>query len=480
MADNSWIKDDMRKTDSGNKILKTKVIITAIIVLIGTIGLLALNGVGSNATQYQSEGIVIDFGDYSTYWTTVDYNTTSNPVELLGIACDENFKTSPVFTDGKLYSIDNGTQVLANDSTHSWDLWYVNKGSFDFTKSETYDIDASDYTVTVWAYTESGKEPTVAVDATATSIYGYSQPHNAITLSPVCTELVASMDAANIITGTDHSSNYPDIIRKGHDNGSIKEVGTYTDPSYESIIHLNPDMVFCDSSCQSHVNMAHTLRGSNINSVVIYDGEDLETVMDNIFIVGTAMNYNLRATYVAQQIELALNSIAALTDASEGNKTLITLGSNASPFIAGTSTYVDDILYTVNSSNAINDSHWPSGTSKRGWINITSAIIMELNPAYIIVYDYGEFSVDEYDLMISSLSDEWKSTDAYANGNIYLFTDGLGEMAERSGPRIAQLTEITARVTNPGAFTDGITVPHAIGNDYQQYLTYTKNLGFGD
>ena len=80
--------------------------------------------------------------------------------------------------------------------------------------------------------------------------------------------------------------------------------------------------------------------------------------------------------------------------------------------------------------------------------------------------------------MLSSLSDEWKNTDAYSNGKIYLFTEGLGEMAQRSGPRIAQLTEIVARIINPAAFDDGITVPFAIGNDYQNYLTYTKNLGF--
>ena len=105
---------------------------------------------------------------------------------------------------------------------------------------------------------------------------------------------------------------------------------------------------------------------------------------------------------------------------------------------------------------------------------------MTINPSCIIILDYGEFTPEEYDLMMSSLSDEWKHTDAYTSGNIYLFTGGLGEMAQRSGPRIAQLMEITARAINPDAFTDGIVLPHAIGDDYQKYLTYTKNLGFDD
>lgn len=480
MIDNSWVNGDKATADNGNRVLRMKVIITVSILLVGAFAAVVLNGVGSNATQYQSEGIVIDFGGYSTVWMDISFSETSDPVELLKKSCDYNFKTEPSFTDGVLTSIDNGTRVYANDSEHTWGLWYVEKGEFDFKKSDDYEIDASDYTVVSWAYTETGATPTVAVDATATSIYGYTQPLTTVTLSPVCTELVASMDAANTIVGTDRSSNYPESIKRGQDEGKISITGTYTDPSYEAIMHTNPDMVMCDSSCQSHISMARTLRNSNINSVVIYDGEDLDTVLDNIFIVGTAMRYELRATYVAQQIDIALNNIMSLTDDHTGDKTLVTLSAAASPFIAGTETYINDILYKTNGSNAVNDSKWPGSTTKSGWPNVTSSVIMTINPSCIIILDYGEFTPDEYDLMMSSLSDEWKHTDAYASGNIYLFTEGLGEMAQRSGPRIAQLMEITARAMNPDAFTDGIVLPHAIGDDYQKYLTYTKNLGFDD
>ena len=107
-------------------------------------------------------------------------------------------------------------------------------------------------------------------------------------------------------------------------------------------------------------------------------------------------------------------------------------------------------------------------------------MIMDMNPECIIIFDYGQYKVEDYDLMLSSLSDEWKNTDAYNDGKIYLFTEGLGEMAQRSGPRIAQLTELMARIVNPAAFTDGIMIPMAIGDNYQNYLTYTENLGFDD
>ncbi len=478
MIDNSWIKQDRGPSGPGNRALRLKVMLTVFLILFGSCLTLLMNGVGSNATQYQSEGVVIDYGDYNTVWTDVSFNETNNPVELLNIACATHYSNSPIMTDGVLTAIDNGEEIIANDATHKWGLWYVEKGKYDFKESSDYNINASDYTVISWAYTKEGEQPTVAVDATATSIYGYAMPHSLVTLSPVCTELVGAMDAASTIVGTDQSSNYPSIIQRGKDEHTIAEVGTYLNPSYEAIMNASPDLVIGDASANSHVQIAGTLRSSNLNTLVIYDGTDLDTVLKNIFIVGTAMKYELRANYVTTQINLALNQIISLAAAQTGMKTLVTLSSAASPFIAGTNTYVDDILTKVNGSNAINDPSWPSRTPKNGWPNVTPSMVMDMNPECIIIFDYGQYKVGDYDLMLSSLSDEWKNTDAYSNGKIYLFTEGLGEMAQRSGPRISQLTELVARIINPAAFDDGITIPLAIGNDYQNYLTYTKNLGF--
>jgi hypothetical protein len=53
-------------------------------------------------------------------------------------------------------------------------------------------------------------------------------------------------------------------------------------------------------------------------------------------------------------------------------------------------------------------------------------------------------------------------------------------MAQRSGPRYAQLEEIIARIMCPDAFTDGVSLPKYIGDDHQNYLKYTDDLGFGE
>ena len=295
MVDNSWIHEKRPSGRSGwqSKMMKTKVFMTVAVILAGTILAVSLNGLGSNATLYQSEGVVVDFGGYKTSWTDVDYKETDDPVELLVKASEKHGYTYTMGEDGKLESVYDGSATYSNDPTHSWGLWYVEKKSTSFTRSEGYGIKASDYTVTVWAYTENA-EPAVAVDATGTSIYGYSQPSSMVTLSPVCTEIVASMNAVSLIVGTDSYSNYPSSVVAGRDNGSIAVVGTYTDPSYESIMHRGPDMVICDGSQYNQVQVAKTLRNSEVNSVVLYNAEDEKSIIDNIFITGVAMNYGMR------------------------------------------------------------------------------------------------------------------------------------------------------------------------------------------
>ena len=79
--------------------------------------------------------------------------------------------------------------------------------------------------------------------------------------------------------------------------------------------------------------------------------------------------------------------------------------------------------------------------------------------------------------MMSSLSAEWRNTNAFENGNIYLLAGGATDLASRPSTRIAQFTELMCRILQPNVFID-IDVPYYIGDNYRDYLYYTKELGF--
>ena len=159
-----------------------------------------------------------------------------------------------------------------------------------------------------------------------------------------------------------------------------------------------------------------------------------------------------------------------MTSGDSGYRTMIALSSYPSPYVAGSGTYLDDIVSSINGTNVF--------SYLNGWPQIVSEYIKKNNPECIIVLDEGRYTPEQYELMLSTLSAQWKATDAYKNGNIYLLCDGVSDMAQRYGPRTIQLVELLARIINPDSFSDGIVVNKAIGNDYTDYLDITKDLGY--
>lgn len=469
MADNTWIETDRVKSGFAvNKVFRLKIMLTVVLLLSGTAIAIVVHSVGSNATMYQAEGILIDAGEHQTYWTNINYSeNTENPTELLNLACTLN-SYEVTISDGQPTSITIEGNTFSNNSERTWGLWFVEKGSFDFKKADNIQLNASNYTVVAWAFMTADSTPSVAVDATGTCIYGYSKPSTVVTLSPTCTELIGSMNASSLIIGTDMSSNYPSIINTNREGKLISTVGTYTDPSYEAIMALNPDMVICDGSQLSHIEMANSLRNSNINAVVIYNGTDFESVLENIEVIGCAMNYNQRAKIVIDEIVAAYSTLETMTKGYPMTDVMITLGSNPSPYVAASHTYINDIAVSMGGDNVF--------SYLDGWPQVNSENIV--NCSCIIVLDEGRYNSSQYDLFLAGLSERWKSTDAYHNGRIYLLCENVSDMAQRYGPRTIQLAEILARILTPEAFDDGITMPLAIGNDYQTYLTITKEMGY--
>ena len=469
MVDNTWIKRDSDPNSSQNKAMRTKVIITVVIILIGIIGTVAMNGVGSNATQYRSQGIVVDYGDYLTMWTDADFKTNEDPMSLLDTAKEAHAAESfdYTMTDGKLTSVSYNGVDYPNTDGKTWGLWYVPENSGGLVKSETYDIKASEYTVVIWAYTTADGQPMPAVDATMTSIYGYSEPARVVSLSPVCSETISAVGGVAKIVGTDSYSDYPEYIVEGKKEGKIAVVGSYTDPSYEAIMNTTPDMVFCDASTYNDVQMAGMLRSSNVNSVVLYNGEDTNTILKNIFIAGTALGYNLGSQAYILNVQSYIKEIQDKIGDMKGFSTMVALSNDPSPWVAGMYTYVDDIISQVDGTNAFH--------KEKGWTNITAESITEQNPDCIIIIDSAKYEASEYDEMLSILSHEWKSTNAYKNGNIYLLAEDAGSLGSRAGPRFVQLMELMAIIIDPSAFVDD-PIPKAIGNEYREYLKITGGL----
>ena len=439
------------------------------IVLVGVVLACIAGTFITEAETEQAQGVVIDFGDRDTVWTDADLSGFSSEADLLEHACDSNGLSLTMADDGTVAEIDG----ISNTEDSRWDLWVIYPGSMEWVKLQApYDQDPKGFTISSWSYVSEGEEPTVAVDYSGNPIYGYQQKLRVVSLSPSITEILASVKAENIIVGVDSYSDYPQSVADAAASGSVSVVGTYSSPSFELITGTNPDVVFADSSQRSHSIMVEQLRASSIDSVLLYPGEDLESIMDNIFIVGTVINYELAAQEVISDTYDVINTLADIVyDPQSGGSVdvMMSLDPDISPWVSGSSTYLSSIAQIFNSTNVF--SQWD------GWVHITSDRIPHANPDKIIIVT-SEYSAtqEEYDHLYSNLPAQWKDTDAWRNGEVYVFCEGAADLVQRFGPRTAQVAELVAMILHPDGFD--AEVPKIIGDDYGQYLNYSVNMSY--
>lgn len=439
-----------------------KTLLTAVIVLMGPVLAVSLGG-GSPPTAYQSQGIAIDFGDRDVSWTDVNLRYFGDPIKALGRACDEWGFTSTINDD--TVSEING---FINSETAEWGLWIIEQGSMGWKRIGSPYPNIKDYTIAAWAYCGDGETPSVAIDQYGRSIYGYPQARRVVTLSPSLTEMIGALNAENTLVGMDAYSDYPQKIVDLKNKGDIAIVGGYVNPNFEAIMKTNPDLVFCDGGQYSHYEMAERIRKASVNAIVLYAGESIETIQDNIFIMGTAMGFDLRSLTVLKELGIAESEIIEKISGGDykPSKAMVALEPVKSPWVSGSYTYFNDVLNVLMVENAFSGEY--------GWMQVNSESIPKANPNVIIVIaDSYRPTETDYQHMLGQLSREWKSTDAYENGRIYMFTDDLGILASRPGPRYAQLMEILYL-----AFSASPNLPMYIGDNYFDYLEVTKRMGY--
>jgi iron complex transport system substrate-binding protein len=449
-----------------------KLTISVALIILGAS--LAIAATSTQSPAGPTDGIIIDFGGRDITFVSVDLSERPDALSALTYACDaEGFQIG--YNNSTVYSIDSKPD---SGGTASWGLYVTKIGDRTWTKvdGDPSEILVANYSAVAWALCAEGGSPTPAVDSTGVSYYGYPVAKRVITLAPSVTETVVAIGGLNAIVGTDLYSDFPMSVVEAQIKGRIAIVGGYSNPSFELILKQNPDLVVCISSQASHVAMADKLRNKGVNVIVTNDGESIDTILDNTHMVGTGMGYEMGSKRVIDSLNDALNAIQGTLDDDNLKRypsVMVALSTDKAPWVSGSDTYLSDILefnYATNAYDSIN-----------GWQQVNSESIFKYNPEYILIVGYeGEPNEADYQKLLDGLPAEWKRTDAFKNGDIYVFEESSASLASRPSPRAAQITELVARILHPGSFGDGIVVPKYIGDDFRDYLTITKEMNYDE
>lgn len=419
----------------------------------------------------ETEGVVLDFGYWDMYWVEMDLMDGMTGDTALDTVCTVMGYDPPVrLNDGTVYSVNEQENLIGIQ----WGFYVLGDGGWEEADPQS---DIGGCKLVSWARTSGPDGMVPGVDYSGFTYYGYGadgtdpvtgEPLRVVTLAPSVTETVVAVGGLDLIVGTDLYSNFPQEVVDRQDDGTITYVGGYTDPNYEWIIKVDPDLVICDGSVGQQVTIADKLRKAGIDVLVLYDAVDVSAMYDNIWIVASALGVSENANQVIANLSDTIDIVSGI--AGDTNKRVfVSLSADPSPWTSGSYTFMSDLVASSGGRNVFD-------TQSSGWFMVNKEQIYAKQPQVIVIISATPVtSQEEYQAVLDSLDPMWKNTPAYEDGEVYVFSGDAADILQRPGPRLAEAAELLAKIMNPEAFTDRDpldAIPKWFGDDYTYYLKY--------
>ena len=452
------------------KLTITAAVLAAVLIITPAMGL----------TQAETEGrsgAVIDFGYWDTVWVNIDFGEGMDGYQALEKACD--LKGYPLVYMDDEHTIVFSVNEQSNLQGKKWGMYLLQDGEW-IQCDDPSEVTLGAGDIVAWARASGSDDVIPGTDQSGFTYYSYADSGHSlktgeklkvVSLAPSVTETICSVGGLEYIVGTDLYSNYPSGITEGKESGAIKNVGGYSDPNYEWIVKLGPDVVFCEGGTGEHVAMADKLRKSGIDCVVTYDVTDVDALYDNIWVVASALGLSENANSVIQAFRGSIDAVSGVIGYQASVRTFIALSADPSPWTSGCNTFASDIISKVGGSNVFD-------SQSSSWFMVSKEQIHAKQPQVMIIVHGDEITTqEEYESILDRIDPVWKETPAYKNGSIYVFSGKAADLLSRPGPRLSQAAELIGKALHPSSFTDRDpldTIPKFLGNDYTDYLTYQR------
>ena len=184
----------------------------------------------------------------------------------------------------------------------------------------------------------------------------------------------------------------------------------YTNPDVETIISLEPDVVFVSgSSTDGTVDPYSALSDAGVNVVYIPTAESISGIIDNIELIAENTGAEDKAEELTSSIDEAVADAKTRAEGLGGEKVSVYFEISAAPWFYsfGSNTYLDEIISICGGENIYSE--------ETGWISNTEESILAANPQVILTnvmydgYDYNEIYSRE----------GWEAIDAVVNHRVY-------------------------------------------------------------
>lgn len=259
-------------------------------------------------------------------------------------------------------------------------------------------------------------------------------PQRIISIAPSDTEIIFALGLGYKVVGVDQFSDFP------ADAKTKTNLGSYTSPSIEKIIALNPDLILTTAVHQAKVipileSMGYT--------VLALDPKTIEEVLDAITLVGKVTDTQKEAIELVASLDKRVKAVTEQTKSlADAKKPKVFYIVWYNPLMGpGKGTFQDDL---INKTGGIN-----IASNLNGFATISLEAVIAANPEIMIAgISIGTDMTDQNVALIKN-EPRLKDTPARQNNKIYILD---GNIVSRPGPRIVDALEQFAKFIHPEIF----------------------------
>jgi iron complex transport system substrate-binding protein len=279
-----------------------------------------------------------------------------------------------------------------------------------------------------------------------------AKPERIVSLSPSNTEILFAVGAGDKVVGVTDYCNYPTELETRIRTDEITKVGGYWNPSVETILSLNPDLILvstakctvktnncktnCNRRCEVTTEIAKKLKSLGLN-VLTLAPHSIDDVLSNILLVGKATGNSAQASDFVETLKQRIDPIVTKP---VSHKPRVYFEVWNDPYISVNSgTWIGNLISLAGGINVF-------GEAVSEWPVIQSEDIIQRNPD-IMVFPvipgvakfWGSFEAVKK-------RPGWNKISAVRKGNLY---EVLRDCISRPGPRLVESLELLVEIINP-------------------------------
>lgn len=260
-------------------------------------------------------------------------------------------------------------------------------------------------------------------------------PQRIISLAPSITETLFALGLDTRITAVTDYCVYPPAAQ---DKPSI---GGYLDPSLETLVSLEPDLVIL---LQQHQRLARQLGALGIQTQQV-DNSRLPAILESIRVIGKATGAVSAARQLLDNMRSRIDAVKKRVGKATRPSVLLSIANYNSGtqlnqvYVAGQQDFFNDLIEIAGGRNVYQYEHIAvPAVSREGLMRLDPAIIIDIFPG-----------ADEHNRDLDAVRSQWQQLDsiqAIQDDRLYILEAGY---ATKPGPRVVDLLEDLAAMIHP-------------------------------